>query len=91
MRTIFMDRSVRKARPPAFSLFAEAVHLIHQRWENRDGFATAIVETVKALLGARTAFVGFTDIRTGIWEPLFNNLFAELDPASARSLRKSLA
>ncbi len=49
MRTIFMDRSVRKARPPAFSLFDEAVHLIRQRWESRDGFATAIAETLKAL------------------------------------------
>jgi hypothetical protein len=90
MCTIITTRRARKARASAFSLFDEAVHLIHQRWENRDGFATAIAETLKALLGARTAFVGFTDIRTGTWEPLFNNLFAELDPTSARFMRKSV-
>ena len=72
--------------PPAFSPFEEAIHLIHQRWENRDGFAVAVAETLKALFGIRMVYIGSTYIKSGIRQPLFNNLVAELDPALVRSL-----
>ena len=75
---------------PAFSLFDEAVHLIHQRWENREGLAMAIAETVKALFGAPRVFVGSTDIKAGLWQPVLNNLLAELDPRSVRSLQRKI-
>jgi DNA-binding CsgD family transcriptional regulator len=76
--------------PPAFSLFEEAIHLIHQRWENRDGFAVAVAETLKALFGIRMVYIGSTYIKSGIRQPLFNNLVAELDPALVRSLQEKI-
>ena len=80
----------RKTVAPAYSLLDEAVHLIHLRWENQDGFAVAVAETLKALLGAHTVFLGSTEIETGIRKPVFNDLLAELDNKSVRSFQERI-
>jgi DNA-binding CsgD family transcriptional regulator len=80
----------RKSIAPAFSLFDEAVHLIHLRWENQERFAVAVAETLKALLGARNVFVGSTDIQTGTRKLVLNDVFAELDTKSVRSLQQKI-
>jgi DNA-binding CsgD family transcriptional regulator len=80
----------RKSIAPAFSLFDEAVHLIHLQWENQERFAAAMAETLKALLGAHNVFVGGTDIQTGARKPVLNDVFAELDTKSVRSLQQKI-
>jgi DNA-binding CsgD family transcriptional regulator len=65
------------------SYFDEAVQIIHLHWETQNDFAAAIAEVLRALFTADTAYVGSTDVRTGIRQPIVSDLLAELDPTSA--------
>lgn len=75
---------------PSTSYFDEAVQIIHLQWEHRNDFGIAIAETLRALFGAETAYVGSTDVKTGIRESIVNDLLAELDPASAGWLERTI-
>jgi|GEM_PF-5061044 len=74
----------------ATSYFDEAVQIIHLQWEDRNAFAVVIVETLRALFGVDTAYVGSIDVKTGIRQSLVNDLLAELDPASVGWLERTI-
>jgi DNA-binding CsgD family transcriptional regulator len=74
----------------ATSYFDEAVQVIHLQWEDRATFAAAVAETLRALFTADAAFVGSTDIRTGIRQSIVNDLLAELEPKSSRLLQRTI-
>jgi DNA-binding CsgD family transcriptional regulator len=74
----------------ATSYFDEAVQVIHLQWEDRATFAVAVAETLRALFTADAAFVGSTDIRTGIRQSIVNDLLAELEPKSSRLLQRTI-
>ncbi|MBV8213702.1 MAG: hypothetical protein JOZ08_10840 [Verrucomicrobia bacterium] len=68
----------------------EAVQVIHLQWEDQTDFAAAVAETLRALFTADTAFVGSTDIRTGIRQSIVNDLLGDLDSKSSRLLRRTI-
>jgi DNA-binding CsgD family transcriptional regulator len=70
--------------------FDEAVQVIHLQWEDQAAFAAAVAEILRALFTADTAFVGSTDIRTGIRQSIVNDLLAELEPKSSRLLQRTI-
>ncbi|HYZ72727.1 MAG TPA: hypothetical protein VE641_06580, partial [Chthoniobacterales bacterium] len=72
------------------SYFDEAVQVIHLQWEDQTTFAAAVAETLRALFTADAAFVGSTDIRTGIRQSIVNDLLAELEPKSSRLLHRTI-
>jgi DNA-binding CsgD family transcriptional regulator len=74
----------------ATSYFDEAVQIIHLRWEDRNEFAVAIAETLRAFFGAATAYVGSIDVKTGIRQSIVNDLLAELDPAAIGWLERTI-
>jgi DNA-binding CsgD family transcriptional regulator len=74
----------------ATSYFDEAVQVIHLQWEDQVAFAAAVAETLRALFTADAAFVGSTDIRTGIRQAIVNDLLAELEPKSSRLLQRTI-
>jgi DNA-binding CsgD family transcriptional regulator len=74
----------------ATSYFDEAVQVIHLQWEDQAAFAAAVAETLRALFTADAAFVGSTDIRTGIRQSIVNDLLAELEPKSSRLLQRTI-
>jgi DNA-binding CsgD family transcriptional regulator len=74
----------------ATSYFDEAVQVIHLQWEDQAAFAAAVAQTLRALFTAEAAFVGSTDIRTGIRQSIVNDLLAELEPKSSRLLQRTI-
>ena len=74
----------------ATSYFDEAVQVIHLQWEDQATFAAAVAETLRALFTADAAFVGSTDIRTGVRQSIVNDLLAELEPKSSRLLHRTI-
>jgi DNA-binding CsgD family transcriptional regulator len=75
---------------PATTYFDEAVQVIHLQWEDQVAFAAAVAETLRALFTSDSAFVGSTDIRTGIRQSIVNDLLAELEPKSSRLLQRTI-
>ena len=74
----------------ATSYFDEAVQVIHLQWEDQGAFAAAVAETLRVLFTADAAFVGSTDIRTGIRQSIVNDLLTELEPKSSRLLHRTI-
>lgn len=74
----------------ATSYFDEAVQVIHLQWEDQVAFAAAVAETLRALFTSDSAFVGSTDIRTGVRQSIVNDLLAELEPKSSRLLQRTI-